>query len=48
MMKQISLAKFLEGYEKGCISDVVFLKDKIYGKDSRALGSYDIVWAVVT
>lgn len=50
-MQKITLAKFLEGYEKGYITEVVYVKNKIYGKDPRGQANepkpYKVVWADV-
>lgn len=34
MVKTITLAEFLYGYEKGTITDIISIKNAIYGKDS--------------
>ena len=48
-MEQITKAEFLEGYEQGYISDIVYCVGKIYGKDPRGQAnkpkSYKVVWA---
>lgn len=34
-MQKINLSTFIDGYEDGSITDVVGIKDKIYGKQIR-------------
>ena len=50
-MEQITIAKFLEGYEEGYITDIVSVKDKVYGKDPRGQANkpkpYKIVWVAI-
>lgn len=48
-MEEITLAEFIDGYEKGYIIDIVTVKNKLYGKDPRGMAhsgkAYKIVWA---
>ena len=49
-MREITLSEFMDSYEKGFLTEVVYIKDKVYarsmkGKDSITL--YEIVYAVV-
>lgn len=46
-MRKITLAEFVDGYEKGYITDIVFVKNKIYGKDPRGMADKPEVYAVV-
>jgi len=50
-MKQVTLAEFIKGYEEGYITDVVTVKDRVFGKDPRGRGNlkpaYDIVYAML-
>lgn len=50
-MQHVDILDFLAGYEDGYISDVVFIKDKVYGKDPRGMSesgrTYKVVWADV-
>jgi len=50
-MKEITLAEFIEGYEQGYITDVVAIKDKVYGKDPRGMADsekqFEVVFAVI-
>ena len=46
-MKQLTKTKFLEGYEKGYITDVIAVGSKIYGKDPRGQAKtklFEVVW----
>jgi len=36
-MKELTKAKFLEGYELGYITDVVSIGPRVYGKDPRGM-----------
>jgi len=51
MMEKITISEFLSGYEEGYITDIVSIKDKVYGKDPRGQAHktkrYKIVWSVI-
>jgi len=34
MVKTINLQEFLDGYENGTITDIISIKNAVYGKDS--------------
>lgn len=44
-MEEITLAQFIADYEAGLISDPVVVKNKIYGKSSKYIAPFKIVWA---
>jgi len=50
-VRQITVAEFIDGYEKGLISDIVVVKDKIYGKSVKGMAtsdaSFETVWALI-
>lgn len=50
-MKELTKAEFLQGYEKGYISDIVSIGNKVYGKDPRGMVGtgkrFEVVWCSV-
>ena len=50
-MRLIAIAVFLDMYEKGQLSEIVFVKDKVYARSTigqaRNPEGYEIVYAVV-
>lgn len=54
-MQELSIQTFISGYEDGSITDVVVIKDKIYGKQLRYASKipssqrppYRVVWATL-
>lgn len=50
-MEELTIANFIQGYEDGYITDVIVVKDKIYGKDPRGMAEqskrYKVVFAVI-
>ena len=51
-LRQITIADFLDGVQKGYITDIFALGTRVYGKDSRGKADsnelFDIVFCVVT
>jgi len=54
-MIEITLANFIQKYEEGRVSDIIVIKDRIYGKESswaskipsKQRPPFRIVWALV-
>ncbi len=48
-MKELTPQQFLQGVEKGYISDVFAVDRRVYGKDPRGLArskkGFEVVWA---
>lgn len=50
-MEEITIAEFVDGYEKGYITDVIAIGNKVYGKDPRGMADepepFKVVWATI-
>lgn len=50
-MKKLTIQELLEGYELGYITDIVTIRNRVYGKDPRGMAeeekSFQVVWAEI-